>query len=269
MIRTIKDLEGLSAEEIEAVRKSINMRGYYYMGVKKLGQQEGMTLTEYTAWKAIPADEPCRACHGTGTWKKPERSVGTIHASSAASCVRRLYYDVDASIRPKSVISPELQITFAMGHAIHDVVQKALHAALPGKFADEMTVDLDEAMVLGSHTDGVAEIEQARVLVEIKSIGKEFDTLVKPKDDHITQAVAIYAKALEVPFISFLYVSKSWPHNVKEFVMVYDEKYYRRWWKNKGQVVDLALEKGEPPIADASKDDCGFCPYSYHCPQKL
>lgn len=269
MIRTIKDLEGLDAKEIEAARSAINMRGLYYMGVKRLGTQQGMTLDQYTEWKALPATEPCRACHGTGLWKRPERSVGTIHASSSASCVRRLYYDVDGSLQPKSNISPELQITFAMGHAIHDVVQRALHKALPGKFQDEMTVDLDEAMVLGSHTDGVAELEHARVLIEIKSIGKEFDTLTKPKDEHITQAVAIYAKALDVPFISFLYVSKSWPHNVKEFVMVYDEKYFKRWWKSKGSVVDMALETGEPPIADASKDDCSMCPYSYCCPQVL
>lgn len=269
MIKSIADLQTMSAEEIEAVRKSINLRGYYYAGVKKMGQQEGMNLDEYNQWKALPATNICRTCKGTGKFKKPERSVGTIHASSAHSCVRRLYYDVEGSERPRNTISAELQITFAMGHAIHDVVQKALHTALPGEFEDELHVDLDEAFVCGSHTDGVANLSQARVLLEIKSIGKEFDTLTKPKPEHLIQAVAIYARALDVPFISFLYVSKSWPHSVKEFVVTYDEIHFTRWWKKKGALVEAAIESGQPPIADATKEDCAACPYSYFCPQKI
>ena len=269
MISRIRDLSAHSADEIERVRQSINLRGYYFQGVKRLGSKTGMTLEEYKTWKKEPAKDPCRPCKGTGLYKKPERSVGTIHASSAHSCVRRLYYDVDGSHPPKTSILPALQITFSIGHGIHDVVQRALHEALPGKFEDEIRVDLDEAFVIGSHTDGVAEVPLARVLVEIKSMGGEFDTLVKPKPEHITQAVAIYAKALDAPFISFLYVSKKWPHEVKEFVMTYDEIYFQRWWKKKGAVVEAALEEGIPPVADATKDDCSMCPYAYFCTQKI
>jgi CRISPR/Cas system-associated exonuclease Cas4 (RecB family) len=268
MIRTIADLEGLTPEEIEEARSRVNLRGLYYLGVKRNGQQEGLTLDEYEQWREQEPDLKCAPCRGTGLTKTYHRSVGTIHASSAHTCVRRLYYDVDGSYRPKQYIKPELQITFAMGHAIHDVVQKALHTALPGKFQDEVKVDLDEAMVLGSSTDGVVELDHARVLLEIKSIGSEFDKLTKPKREHLTQAAGIYATAMDTPFISFLYVSKKWPHDVKEFVVTYDEKYYRRWWKSKGSVVEEALDKGEPPIADGTKDDCGFCPYAYFCPQK-
>jgi CRISPR/Cas system-associated exonuclease Cas4 (RecB family) len=268
-ISTIADLAKYTAGEIEEVRRGINLRGLYYMGVKQLGSQTGLTLAEYEAWKAKPATDTCRSCHGTGLYKKPERSVGTIHASSAHACVRRLFYDVDASRPPKQDIRPELQITFAMGHGIHDVVQRALHVALPGKFQDEIKVDLPEAFILGSHTDGLAEVPRARVLLEIKSIGSEFDKLTKPKSEHITQACAIYAKALRAPFISFLYVSKQWPHNVKEFVVVYDETHFQRWWKQKGSLVEAALESGIPPVADAGKEECQSCPYAYFCPQKI
>jgi CRISPR/Cas system-associated exonuclease Cas4 (RecB family) len=234
-----------------------------------MGRATGHTFEDYENWQKAPATEECRTCHGTGLYKKPMRSVGTIHASSAHMCVRKLYYDVEASRPAKTELSPELLITFSMGHGIHDVVQKALHVALPGRFRDEVKVDLDEAMILGSSTDGVIELDQARVLLEIKSIGKEFDSLKSPKPEHITQAVGIYAKALKVPFISFLYVSKSWPHNVKEFVVVYDEKVYSRWWKTKGALVEQALETGTAPIADATKDECAGCGYAYFCPQKL
>jgi CRISPR/Cas system-associated exonuclease Cas4 (RecB family) len=267
-IKTIAELLAADPETVEAVRSSIDLRGYYYMGVKRNGAEEGLTLEEYEAWKAKKPDEVCRSCSGTGLWKKPERSVGTIHASSAHGCVRRLYYDVDGTYRPRQTIKPELMITFAMGHAIHDVVQKALHTSL-ASFRDEVRVDLHEAFVENSRTDGLAEFDHARVLLEIKSIGNEFDRLTAPKEEHITQAMGIYATALDAPFISFLYVSKKWPHSVKEFVIPYDPKVYRRWWKKKGAVVQEALETGTPPFADATKDQCGFCPYAYFCEQKL
>lgn len=269
MIKTIDDLEGLTAEEIESIRSSINLRQYYYYGAGEMGRQTGLTQSEYDAWRDAEPTEECRTCGGTGLWKKPERSVGTIHASSAHTCRRRLYYDVMADHPPKNEFRPELLITFAIGHAIHDVVQKALHVALPGKFEDEVRVDNDEAFVMNSRTDGVVELPQARVLLEIKSIGKEFDNLTKPKDDHIIQAVGIYAHSLSVPFISFLYVSKSWPYPVKEFVLTYDKKIYRKWWRHKGSKVDEAIELGEPPIADADKSTCQQCPYNYFCDQRM
>jgi len=268
-IRTIEDLDSLTSEEVEYVRGSIKLRDYYYKGARIMGRQTGLTLTEYEAWKAEEPTEECRSCRGTGLWKEPQRSVGTIHASSAHTCRRRLYYDVMADRAPKSEFRPELLITFAIGHAIHDVVQKALHVALPGKFEDEVRVDNVEAFVLNSRTDGVVELPQARVLLEIKSIGKEFDKLTGPKEDHINQAVGIYAHSLEVPFISFLYVSKSWPYPVKEFVVPYSHKVYRKWWRRKGSKVDEAIELRSPPIADANKNTCNQCPYNYFCEQRF
>ena len=268
-IQTIEDLESLTPEEVEEVRSSIKLKDYYYKGAREMGRQTGLTLEEYNTWKEAEPTKPCRTCNGTGLWKKPERSVGTIHASSAHTCRRRLYYDVMADRAPKSEFRPELLITFAIGHAIHDVVQKALHVALPGKFEDEVRVDNHEAFVTNSRTDGVVELPQARVLLEIKSIGKEFETLTKPKDDHIVQAVGIYAHSLQVPFISFLYVSKAWPYPVKEFVVPYDSKVYRKWWRKKGSRVDEAMDRGEPPIADADKNTCNQCPYNYFCEQRF
>ena len=268
-IETIKDLEGLSPEEIEDIRSSIKLKDYYYKGAREMGRQTGLTLDEYEAWKEAEPTEECRTCDGTGLWKKPERSVGTIHASSAHTCRRRLYYDVIADKAPKNEFRPELLITFAIGHAIHDVVQKALHVALPGKFEDEVRVDNVEAFILNSRTDGVVDLPQARVLLEIKSIGSEYDKLTAPKADHINQAVGIYAHSLEVPFISFLYVSKAWPYPVKEFVVPYDKKVYRKWWRKKGKYVDDAIEAGVPPIADADKSTCQQCPYNYFCEQRM
>jgi len=268
MINTISDLKDYTAEEIENVRSGIDLRGYFYIGAKKMGTQVGATLEEYEDWKAKEPDLECRPCRGSGLYKAPKRSVGTIHASSAHMCVRRLYYDVIADKAPKSNINTQLQITFQMGHAIHDVVQKALHASLGENFKDEVRVDLDEAFVINSRTDGVCVLPTARVLLEIKSIGKEFDRLTEPKPEHLTQAMGIYATALDVPFVSYLYVSKLWPHEVKEFVLPYNERVYKRWWRKKGSLVEAAIEAGEPPIADADKYQCKDCPYNYFCEQR-
>ena len=269
MIWTIEDLLNSSAEEVEEVRSGIKLREYYYKGARQMGRETGPTLDEYEEWKETPPTETCRTCDGTGLWKKGMRSVGTIHASSAHTCRRRLYYDVIADRAPKSEFRPELLVTFSMGHAIHDVVQRALHIALPGKFKDEVRVDLPEAFVLNSRTDGVVELPKARVLLEIKSIGKEFDTLTEPKKEHLVQAEGIYATALDIPFISFLYVSKHWPHSVKEFVVPYNPRTYKKWWRNKGKKVDDAIESGIAPIADADKNMCQQCPYNYFCDQRL
>ena len=268
MIKTIEDLKASTPEEIEDVRSAISLRSYYFLGMKEMGNQVGLTLDEYEAWRQKSPTKDCRSCKGTGKYKVPERSVGTIHASSAHMCVRRLYYDVVADMAPKTTLRSSLLITFSMGHSIHDVVQKALHLSLGENFQDEVRVDLNEAFVINSRTDGVAELSNARVLLEIKSIGKEFDKLTEPKKEHLTQAVGIYATALEVPFISFLYVSKLWPHEVKEFVLAYDERIYRRWWRKKGSKVEAALSAGEPPIADSTKYECRDCAYNYFCEQR-
>jgi CRISPR/Cas system-associated exonuclease Cas4 (RecB family) len=180
-----------------------------------------------------------------------------------------LFYDVTGEHPPKHVIPHELQITFAMGHAIHDKIQRALHFAFKGRFADEVKVDLYEAFVAGSSADGVLDLGHTRVLVEVKSIGKEFDKLQAPKTAHLVQAAGIYATALDTPFISYLYVSKAWPHSIKEFVIPYDPMVYKKWWRSKGSKVEDALESGEPPIADSDKYECTSCPYNYFCPQKL
>lgn len=268
MIRTISDLNAASEEEVERALGTIKIREHYYRGTRMRGRSVGLTMDEYKAWQAEPATETCHSCSGTGKFKEGKRSVGTIHASSAHTCRLRLYYDVVAEHPPKQEFAPELLITFAMGHAIHDVVQKALHASLPGLFQDEVRVDFEEAFVINSRTDGVIELPDARVLLEIKSIGSEFDTLTEPKKDHLTQAMGIYATALDVPFVSFLYVSKKWPHSVKEFVLPYNHRVYKRWWRNKGEKVEQALATGTPPIADADKKTCQQCPYNYFCPQR-
>lgn len=268
-IMTIADLEKATAEEIEQVRSSINIAKIARDQITKNGIRTGLTSDEYEKHLSTRKErkKECATCHGKGYTLPYERSVGTIHASSAHMCRTRLYFDVTGEHAPEHKIEVPLAFTFAIGHSLHEVVQNALTDALGNKFHEEVRVDLPEAFVDGSSADGVIELDNCRVLLEIKSIGSKFTSLASPLDYHRTQAMGIYATALDVPFVSTLYVEKAWPHNFKEFVEVYDHKVFDRWWRDKGSWVERSLSSGEPPIADSNKWDCIECQYQNVCDQ--
>jgi hypothetical protein len=268
-IMTIEDLKNASPSDIEQVRSSISIAAIARKQMVENGNKTGLTAEEYQHHLDTreARKETCGTCRGKGFILPKERSVGTIHASSAHYCRTRLYYDVMAEHAPKSEIDPSLLFTFQIGHALHETVQGALASALKDKFKEEVRVDMPEAFINGSSADGVVELDNCRVLLEIKSIGSNFTTLTKPLEYHRTQAMGIYATALDVPFVSTLYVEKAWPHNFKEFVETYDPAVYAKWWRNKGSWVEKAIEEGQPPVADSDKWECMECTYSHVCPQ--
>lgn len=270
MIVTISDLENASDKEIEKARKSVSFKKLLEAQLKKDGSKPGLTYDEWEEKAKNRKAKECETCRGTGEVMEKLRTVGTIHASSSSRCVTRLYYDVTGEIAPKEELSIALLITFAIGHAIHDVAQKAMHRAMKDNFEDEVRVDLPEALILDGSADGVGWFPLCRAGLEIKTMSeREFATLRKPKPEHIVQASALYSKGLDVPFMSFLYISKGWPHSMKEYVIAYDEKRFRAWYREKAGKVEEALETGKPPRADASKYECKDCGYSYECPQAL
>lgn len=266
---TIADLKKSTPSDIEQIRASIDLASIVRDQMRLNGEKTGLTVTEYEEHLATRKErkQVCKTCNGKGYTLPYERSCGTIHASSAHTCRTRLYYDVMGNIAPKSTIDPALAFTFQIGHALHETVQSALTQALGGAFHEEVKVDLPEAFVAGSSADGLIELDNCRVVLEIKSIGSQFKSLGSPLKYHRTQAMGIYATALDAPFVSTLYVEKAWPHNFKEFVEVYDQSVYDNWWRKKGSWVEKGIETGEPPIADSTKWECVDCPYSHACDQ--
>jgi hypothetical protein len=270
VIATIADFLAATPAEIREAQASINLRGVLKSQLALQGKEERMTSEEWEHYMETRTPETCRCCNGKGTVLPPSRMVGVVHASYSESCVRSLYYDVTADKRTQSFISPELQFTFAIGHAIHDLVQKSLHRALGENFQSEVKVDLPKAYILGSSTDGVVTLPLCRVVLEIKTMSEdEWGKLRKPLDKHITQAAGMYAVGLDVPFTSFLYISKGWPHDVKEFVLPYDDRVFKRWWVRKGSKLEKALEAGAPPQADATAYECKSCGHEWRCEQSL
>lgn len=267
-ILSIEDLRTASEADVAAARRALSLKGRLYARLKEMGRRTGLTRAEYMAIMADKQEHDCSHCNGSG--KRPverPREVGVIHPSSSNKCVLRLYYDVTGELAPQESIKYELQVTFAIGHAVHAVVQNALAAELGENFHAEKKCDLN-GLVRGN-TDGDIWLPDAHAVLEIKTMGSEYAGLSKPKEDHLVQAMGMYATALDAPFVVYLYISKEWPYDMKEFVEVYDPKIFERWARYKGAKVQRALETGDPPIADAEPAECGECPYAYKCPQKL
>lgn len=270
-IRTIQDLQLATPDEIEAVRRTVNIRGIVMRQMEKDAKRTGMTRAEYLEKMENRDPHTCPTCNGEGIVFPPEpRAIGTIHPSSAHKCVTRLYYDVTGELRGEESIPYHLDITFDIGHLIHGKIQKALYRALPENFEAETMVTLLEALVDGGHVDGEGALEYCDFLLEIKTISEDgFKGVTKPKqEDHMVQG-HIYAKARNKPFISFFYVSKGPGHPIKEFVVPYQERIYQEWYLKKAIKVENALEEGRPPRADATKYECDQCCYSNSCPQRI
>jgi hypothetical protein len=283
-ITSIDHLERLTAEELQEIQTLIKVREPLIQQMYEDGKRTGLTLDEYNKAVSGLTETSCKKCEGTGRLlpKKP-RTVGVIHPSSADKCVLALYYDVTGELAPQDSISPELAFTFAMGHALHDVIQQTLHRAFHGEFVDEAPIDI--VGLIKGHTDGILFLNlvlrdgrQVRVktVLEIKTAGPStYDKLSSPVKEHRIQAHGLYATALDSPFVVYLYVSKIWPHPMKEFVEAYDPGIFYGWLKRKGLKVEKALAdrkagaKWPEPVADANPSECGQCSYESSCPSSL
>ena len=266
MIKTIEDLKAASPEEVERIRRRIDVLGTIYMQTKKDARRVAMTQAEYDAKVLARKPKTCPKCEGAGQVTEHLRHVGSLHPSGAYKCRTRQYYEMIAEEPYAEDIDPELFYIFAIGTAVHVIFQGCLHRALGDRFEDEVRVELAEALVEGGAADGVIDGDEYRVVNEFKTMGGGYDKLTSPKKEHILQA-SIYAKALDVPFISFLYFHKE-NSEMKEFVIPFDERAYNTFLREKVAPIEAALWSRIPPIADAAKGECGKCPI-YNCQQKI
>ena len=270
ILHSTDDIKGASERELKEAMDILGLRARVFAGLKKRASAVGLTKAEYLAKLEADAAEDlvCHHCNGTGKHRrKPPRTVGVIHPSSADSCVLRLYYDVTGEYAPQSKYKPALEYTFKIGHAMHDLTQEVLAQDLGTAFEPEKRIEI--GTLVAGNTDGLITLPTVRAVLEIKSMGSEFDGLKEPKPEHRIQATGLYATALDAPVIVYLYISKSWPHDIKEYVELYDPSVFRRWARTKGERVQEALDNEEPPIADAGPSECLECPYGHVCPQRL
>lgn len=277
ILNSIDSLEGMSAAEKKAAlkhaKKVLNVRGRILEWLHEQGTEPGHTLEEYRE-KLDSRDNnemECPTCDGTGVVKPPKpRKVGCIHPSSSAECVLRLYHDVVGDLRPRPSFQPGLMITFAIGHSIHDYLQKALLDKIGAhRFDPEAGIKMG---IVSGNTDGIMEIDGVRAILEIKTDGpSSFTSRRSPDKKHRLQAGGLYATALDAPVIVYLYVEKVFPHTIKEYVELYSPDLFSKWLREKHNPVLKGLETGQEPIADATRSECSSCPYNYEggCAQVL
>lgn len=267
-IHTIADLQHATPADVDDVLRSIDLKGLVYRQLTRDGKRKSLTGAAYKEVIANARPYECKACDGQGEIKPHFRSIGTVHPSAAHRCRLRLYYDVLAEFEGEEEISPELQFIFDIGHALHATVQKALHRALKSNFEDEVTVDLAESFIENGHADGRIRMPDHTYVIEIKTISADgYSKLTKPKEEHILQA-SIYCRALDAPFMCFLYIDKG-TGSMKQYPLVYDERVYQNWRRDKIEPLEKALETGTEPIADAGKYECGQCGYKNDCAQRI
>lgn len=270
-IRSIDDLAEATRKDIAEAKKALDLRKIINMGLHKRATQPGLTLKQYNAKVKNRKPRKCRVCDGTGIVMPPKpRTVGVIHPSSANSCRLRLYHDIVGDLAPVQQMQAPLMVVFAIGHAIHDLVQTILTEDMEeGTFVAEPRIDMNEVQ---GNTDGLIDLGPYRAVLEIKSDGpSKFPNRKGPDADHIVQATGLYATALDAPFTVFLYIEKVWPHAIKQYIEVYDPLVFAKWLRTKGEPAIEGAKKGVPPVADASPAECGRCCYAYEggCAQNL
>lgn len=267
-ILSIDDLKGASNTDLRAAVSGLRIKERVLDRISAMGRKESMTRAEYIAHVEALEEHDCPVCKGKGKVKpaKP-REIGCVHPSQAHKCLLRNYYDVTGELRAREAVEWKFQATFAIGHAIHGLVQTALELELGSQqFSPEAKVDLG---FIRGNTDGDIWLPTVHAVLEIKTMGSEYKDLGVPREDHQLQANGLYATGLDAPFVVFLYVSKEWPYPIKEFVVEHDPTIFRKWMRAKGEKIQRALESGDPPIADAAPSECKECPYAHACDQKL
>ena len=272
-ILSIDDLKGASNTDLRAAVSALRIRERVMSRLTAMGRKKSMTRAEYIAHVESLVEHDCPACRGSGKVKpaKP-REIGVIHPSQAHKCLLRNYYDVTGEMAAIETIEWKMQATFAIGHAVHALVQGALDAEAADtstglEFHAEAPIDMGG--FIRGNTDGDMWLPTVHPVLEIKTMGSEFANLSAPKEEHQLQANGMYATGLDAPFVVFLYISKEFPYPIKEFVVEHDPNLFKRWMRNKGEKIQRALERGEPPIADAQASECRECPYAHSCPQKI
>lgn len=141
---------------------------------------------------------------------RPTACGTPLRGSQSWTCPRAVAFEV-AGIPESNSPDDATLIAFRLGHSMHELIQDAMHAFWPG-FAAEVQVDCRPlGFDLSGHADGVYELGDDKVVLEIKSTNSFAFKLAKkadaPKVEHVTQA-AMYAIGLGADQIHMVYVAK-------------------------------------------------------------
>ena len=154
-------------------------------------------------------------------------SPETMHfhpSSDCMKCPRLLYFErtVGYAERLDSAVTPELQVIFKMGSAIHAMLQAWFLAwndmdGMPHCVGNEVRIEDDE-LNIGGYIDSVLKFPESddEIPIEIKTINSyQFGLLKQPKPEHRMQ-VGLYIAETGAPYGIVLYCNKD-SGEMKEF----------------------------------------------------
>lgn len=186
------------------------------------------------------------------------RNTGFLSPSemSISDCERRMVYKLLKTPR-KAEIPSNLRKIFAMGHAVHEVVQRAAHE-VSDAFNSERTARFPETLISGS-CDGDLGDEG----LEIKSMSEAgFKSLKSPKTEHKKQG-SIYAHALGLKRMLFVYYEKK--TGSVAFFYENPSAPMLAEIRSRAKTAEVKAKKknGLPPRTISW--GCGTCAYKYTC----
>lgn len=190
-------------------------------------------------------------------------------------CARKLFFRY-MGVPPEGKNSAGNIRRLEVGHSVHEITQRYFLEASKDKtsniynFKAEVPISpennkLAKKLEIASTTDGIYEygdIHQETVL-EIKSIGaKAFNTLIKPKPEHLTQAQT-YMGLLDIPIANLFYFSLGGYCPVRSFIVEFDPKHWEAIVA-KIDFVRTCAKKTEPPTEEPHFF-CRGCEYRRFC----
>lgn len=212
------------------------------------------------------------------------RSSG-IHASEISNCQRKVAYSVMGLERQspdEDDTDVNMRMRFAIGHAVHAMLQNDMHrmsARFKGDlmFEDEVKISpklggVSEEWNLYSHCDGIFSFlhngsPYLRVGLEIKTASAaEYDKLLRPKDEHLDQT-CFYQAALDLPLMWVFYYNKSnsnWTPAAPPYLYQFDQ----HRWEN---VLIPRFKAAHKHAQDQTLPDreegmhCKWCPFAWEC----
>lgn len=187
-------------------------------------------------------------------------------------CGLRMFYRY-LGFTPKPTMSAGQFRRVSIGHAIHDIIQNALHDISKAGVEiqdfrsevrfDETNCSLAKKLRIRTTTDGIYTANGQKFLLEIKSIGeKSFDKLVTAQSKHVTQA-HVYMALADIPLCNMYYVSLGGYSPTKSYIIPFN----RNHWEAILAKIDYVKECGVTGTFPKKEPHffCSSCNFYYLC----
>jgi len=272
LVHTVEQWLSLSDSSKQFILKNITLRDRLEAWMKSRSKKPKVLA---------PTTHECGRCEGKGFVVKFPRMSG-IHPSqvSTIDCDLKIYYDM-LGLEEEKEIDFRLQITFDIGHAVHDMLQTyGKNGAWGPKYWSEVRISediqeiahtlflegsADAVNILTIDVPGHPCVYEVGLVHEYKTINSSgFARLNGPKPAHKQQGT-IYCAALDRPITVFAYINKD-DSNIVEYPVSFDQNLWNGVYA-RAKFLNKLYNDETPPPGKFSKYACNDCGYKKICPE--